>query len=1186
MSPLPSTDEQLNERLRETSEKSGRNACQANASSVFQSIKTLSVSQCCVGSSHIALLLEDGRICRVSYSVLTDRLDLSTTESSKIVNLKGSIGSHVSSLASNQRSSPAARRGRILRTSSNGRGRGGASVIMGGRPVVPAPFVPEDLVTQAQVVLQGKSRNLIIRELQRTNLDVNLAVNNLLSRDDEDADDMDDSQESYLPSDDLMSLLDAGIHNDHASVIIDADAVFPDDVFSYSSIRVRSSAANRLSARTGSSTVERERESSAVERDMLRFASERQYPTSSASSSRRWLEYALRDSGSASDPSKCAVTSAPPDSIPTTRKRTDSSQLNPIYVSEQLEYWPSGDKRFTQMASLYSELTAITSTGQLCQWKWNESEPFRSQTIDGISYFHPKVPVLGLLTEKIIHLSGTCIRGSVATDNCKVATFMDDSVSPISSKLEHSLVSLPDTVSSDTKIISIHVSSLLSCVRLDTGAMYWWGIAPYSHRKKLWEKVRAKTKKQRQSSSSISNDIITGAQVCLRNSPSYNSGAIGFTTSGGVPKVGQLLSSAWNITDSCAFKILNTIEFKRSTSNQISFAATTASTSCVVRNSEAAIKEQQPPSPSLSKASSTERLEMPPPPSPASSTCSEPGCSPLPKRSKPRHNNSSNNVLNSNEFEKIEENWNLKDVIFVEDVKNVPIGRILKIDGNYAAVKFNTGREHSYQSDGSDVQSLLQECRLLRKDELQLVKGSTCAKVFDCFQRLPKKVHIPDSTHIIAMNVSNVGIHAIVKSGTKLNYVVFNITSGRVEQESRFPTDTSAFLGQDMSLISLHCFGENEIITIVRDGNGAVYPLAKDCCDSIRDPISLDMPPAQAIGIGIHPIRDSIPNQKNQVAVIVLALENQLLTPAILRSDPDLVRLTLASLEKESVSQQVVVSERCDGNRNIIHMAVCACFPTSNKTYDSTPAEDSNVESFDARNSSLQDVMRRASKSVSGRANPNSERNDELRERSIEPSADSCDSESNAPIAMIYYPPEVSSVSNEPLLDPTEQKPIAHSILWTLLDSAVLRPFMKELLSSKDSQGYTPFMLAVSGRAYSAANHVMTMALKLAQRSSTDAEVQQKVLMSMLYPRGSNPDDSPLHLLCCNDTCSFTWTGAEHINQDIFECKTCGLIGSLCCCTECARVCHKGHDCKLKRTSPTAYCDCWEKCKCKALISG
>lgn len=73
-------------------------------------------------------------------------------------------------------------RARIMRTSAapfrGGGGRSsGAGVIMGGsagggsssgssRPMVPAPYVPEELVSQAQVVLQGKSRNLIIRELQ------------------------------------------------------------------------------------------------------------------------------------------------------------------------------------------------------------------------------------------------------------------------------------------------------------------------------------------------------------------------------------------------------------------------------------------------------------------------------------------------------------------------------------------------------------------------------------------------------------------------------------------------------------------------------------------------------------------------------------------------------------------------------------------------------------------------------------------------------------------------------------------------------------------------------------------------------------------------------------------------------------------------------------------------------------
>jgi len=46
-------------------------------------------------------------------------------------------------------------------------------------------------------VLQSKSRSVIIRELQRTNLDVNLAVNNLLQRDDE-GDDPTDDEDPYM----------------------------------------------------------------------------------------------------------------------------------------------------------------------------------------------------------------------------------------------------------------------------------------------------------------------------------------------------------------------------------------------------------------------------------------------------------------------------------------------------------------------------------------------------------------------------------------------------------------------------------------------------------------------------------------------------------------------------------------------------------------------------------------------------------------------------------------------------------------------------------------------------------------------------------------------------------------------------------------------------------------------------
>lgn len=71
--------------------------------------------------------------------------------------------------------------------------------------------------------------------LQRTNLDVNLAVNNLLSRDEEEGDDTEDAQDSYVPED-LISLLDGGFHDQH-SVIIDADTMFSEDMFGYSAIR-------------------------------------------------------------------------------------------------------------------------------------------------------------------------------------------------------------------------------------------------------------------------------------------------------------------------------------------------------------------------------------------------------------------------------------------------------------------------------------------------------------------------------------------------------------------------------------------------------------------------------------------------------------------------------------------------------------------------------------------------------------------------------------------------------------------------------------------------------------------------------------------------------------------------------------------------------------------------------------
>ena len=69
-------------------------------------------------------------------------------------------------------------------------------------------------------------------------------------------------------------------------------------------------------------------------------------------------------------------------------------------------------------------------------------------------------------------------------------------------------------------------------------------------------------------------------------------------------------------------------------------------------------------------------------------------------------------------------------------------------------------------------------------------------------------------------------------------------------------------------------------------------------------------------------------------------------------------------------------------------------------------------------------------------------------------------------------------------------------------------------------------MQAVCIRAYGAALVVMEHGKRLALSGGSDPnQLDREIWMSVLYPPGSALDNSPLHLLCSNDTCSFTWTG-------------------------------------------------------------
>ncbi|KAK7812681.1 hypothetical protein U0070_016151 [Myodes glareolus] len=1061
------------------------------------------------------------------------------------------------------------RQTRVIRT---GRDRGSGLLGSQPQPVIPASVIPEELISQAQVVLQGKSRSVIIRELQRTNLDVNLAVNNLLSRDDEDGDDGDDTaSESYLPGEDLMSLLDADIHSAHPSVIIDADAMFSEDIsyFGYPSFR-RSSLSRLGSSRERDSELLRERES------VLRLRE------------RRWLDGASFDNerGSTSKEGE-----------PNPDKKNTPVQ-SPVSLGEDLQWWPDKDgTKFTCIGALYSELLAVSSKGELYQWRWSEPEPYRNA--QNPSLHHPRAAFLGLTNEKIVLLSANSIRATVATENNKVATWVDETLSSVASKLEHTAQTYSEL--QGERIVSLHCCALYTCAQLENN-LYWWGVVPFSQRKKMLEKARAKNKKPK-SSAGISSmpNITVGTQVCLRNNPLYHAGAVAFSISAGIPKVGVLMESVWNMNDSCRFQLRSPESLK--------------SLEKASKTLETKPESKQEPV----------KTEMGPPPSPAS-TCSD-ASSIASSASMPYKRRRSTPA--PKEEEKVnEEQWSLRDVVFVEDVKNVPVGKVLKVDGAYVAVKFpgtstNTNCPNSSGPD-ADPSSLLQDCRLLRIDELQVVKTGGTPKVPDCFQRAPKKLCIPEKTEILAVNVDSKGVHAVLKTGNWVRYCIFDLATGKAEQENNFPTSSIAFLGQNERNVAIFTAGQESPI-ILRDGNGTIYPMAKDCMGGIRDPDWLDLPPISSLGMGVHSLINLPANStiKKKAAIIIMAVEKQTLMQHILRCDYEACRQYLVNLEQAVVLEQnlqmlqTFISHRCDGNRNILHACVSVCFPTSNKeTKEEEEAERSERNTFAERLSAVEAIANAisvvSSNGPGNRAGSSSSRSLRLREmmrRSLRaaglgrheagaPSSDHQDPVSPpiAPPSWVPDPPSmdpdgdidfilapavgslttaatgsgqgpststIPGPSTEPsVVESKDRKANAHFILKLLCDSAVLQPHLRELLSAKDARGMTPFMSAVSGRAYPAAITILETAQKIAKAEVSASEKEEDVFMEMVCPSGTNPDDSPLYVLCCNDTCSFTWTGAEHINQDIFECRTCGLLESLCCCTECARVCHKGHDCK------------------------
>lgn len=145
----------------------------------------------------------------------------------------------------------------------------------------------------------------------------------------------------------------------------------------------------------------------------------------------------------------------------------------------------------------------------------------------------------------------------------------------------------------------------------------------------------------------------------------------------------------------------------------------------------------------------------------------------------------------------------------------------------------------------------------------------------------------------------------MLKTGNWVRYCIFDLATGKAEQENNFPTSNLAFLGQSERNVAIFTAGQvrcqtadmllemmtasgrffkilnffpplfQESPIILRDGNGTIYPMAKDCMGGIRDPDWLDLPPINSLGMGVHSLANLPSNStiKKKAAIIIMAVE-------------------------------------------------------------------------------------------------------------------------------------------------------------------------------------------------------------------------------------------------------------------------------------------------------------------------
>lgn len=231
---------------------------------------------------------------------------------------------------------------------------------------------------------------------------------------------------------------------------------------------------------------------------------------------------------------------------------------------------------------------------------------------------------------------------------------------------------------------------------------------------------------------------------------------------------------------------------------------------------------------------------------------------------------------------------------------------------------------------------------------------------------------------------------------------------------------------------------------------------------------------------------------------------------------------TLAALRNEmdeesfnNLIQEYIVNARADGNRSILHVAVMNAFAKTNalQNEQNTGAKSSETLDTTEADAHREKMDRKWEEMIAGGGPlPTVTKGDiDMNEDSLlDPTSPSV--LSKVDLSMEYR-------TGVPVADPKLRQTNAIAILKSFMDDEIIQSQFSTLLHVRDVSGHTPFISAVQHRAYEAASILWEAMLKYYN------DLSKEDFTNQIYNPLVHNDDSPLFIVCYNDTCSFTWTG-------------------------------------------------------------